>query len=108
MPGSRKLFTPISLGAIELGHRVVMAPLTRMRSTIPGDIPNDLMFEYYTQRASNGGLILTEATAISITGRGYLGAPGIYTDAQVAGWRRIIEAVHAKGVDIKAAPLCYK
>ena len=100
MPESRKLFTPISLGAIELGHRVVMAPLTRMRSTIPGDVPNELMLEYYTQRASDGGLIVTEATAISITGRGYLGAPGIYTDAQVAGWRRITEAAHAKGSKI--------
>jgi N-ethylmaleimide reductase len=100
MPESRKLFTHISVGAIELGHRVVMAPLTRMRSTLPGDVPNDLMLEYYTQRASDGGLIITEATAISITGRGYLGAPGIYTDAQVAGWRRITEAVHAKGAKI--------
>jgi N-ethylmaleimide reductase len=58
------------------------------------------MFEYYTQRASDGGLILTEATAISITGRGYLGAPGIYTGTQVAGWRRITEAVHTKGSEI--------
>lgn len=97
---SRKLFTPISVGAIELGHRVVMAPLTRMRSTIPGDVPNDLMLEYYTQRASDGGLIVTEAAAISITGRGYLGAPGIYSNAQVEGWRRITEAVHAKGAKI--------
>ncbi len=92
-----KLFSPIQLGAIPLAHRVVMAPLTRMRSDQPGDIPNDLMAEYYGQRASDGGLIISEATTLSVTGRGYLGAPGIYTDEQVAGWRKITETVHAKG-----------
>jgi N-ethylmaleimide reductase len=91
------LFTPIQLGAVPLGHRVVMAPLTRQRSDQPGDIPNALMLEYYTQRASEGGLIITEATTIAVTGRGYLGAPGIYSDAQVAGWKKIVDAVHAKG-----------
>lgn len=80
-----------------LSHRVVMAPLTRMRSNQPGDIPGDLMVEYYTQRVSEGGLIITEATTVDITGRGYLGAPGIYSDAQVTGWKRITDAVHAKG-----------
>jgi N-ethylmaleimide reductase len=97
MPSKRKLFTAISLGAIELSHRVVMAPLTRLRADVPGDVPNNLMLEYYAQRASRGGLIITEATAISITGRGYLGAPGIYTSEQAAGWRRITDAVHEKG-----------
>ncbi len=97
MTETRKLFTPITIGSIELSHRVVMAPLTRMRADVPGDVPNALMLEYYTQRASQGGLIISEATAISITGRGYLGAPGIYSDAQVAGWRRITDAVHTKG-----------
>jgi len=92
-----KLFEPVKLGSIQLDHRVVMAPLTRLRSETPGDIPGDLMLEYYTQRASKGGLILSEATAISVTARGYLGAPGIYSDAQVAGWRRITDAVHARG-----------
>ena len=91
------LFSPISLGEIDLGHRVVMAPLTRLRSTVPGDIPNEMNLEYYTQRASLGGLIITEATAIGIPARGYYGAPGIYTDDQVAGWKRIVDAVHAKG-----------
>ena len=71
----RKLFSPVQIGPITLGHRVVMAPLTRSRSQQPGDIPNDLMREYYTQRASEGGFIVTEATNISITGRGWLGAP---------------------------------
>jgi N-ethylmaleimide reductase len=97
MQADRRLFSPVALGAIKLKHRVVMAPLTRLRSDVPGDAPNDLMLEYYTQRASEGGLIITEATAISVTGRGYFGAPGIYSDQQVAGWRRITDAVHAKG-----------
>ncbi len=63
-----KLFTPVRLGALGLSHRVVMAPLTRSRSEQPGDIPGDLMVEYYTQRASEGGLIISEATSISISG----------------------------------------
>ena len=93
----RKLFSPVQIGPLALAHRVVMAPLTRLRSGQPGDVPGDLMVEYYTQRASAGGFVVTEATTVSITGRGYLGAPGIYSDAQVAGWRRVTEAVHAKG-----------
>ena len=82
---------------MDLKHRVVMAPLTRSRSVQPGDIPGDLMREYYTQRASDGGLIISEATTISITARGWYGAPGMYSDAQVAGWKKIVDAVHAKG-----------
>jgi N-ethylmaleimide reductase len=93
----RKLFSPVQIGPITLGHRVVMAPLTRSRSQQPGDIPNDLMREYYTQRASEGGFIVTEATNISITGRGWLGAPGMYSDQQVEGWKKITAAVRAKG-----------
>ena len=91
------LFEPVQIGAVALKHRVVMAPLTRSRSDQPGDIPGDLMLEYYTQRASDGGLIISEATTISISGRGWYGAPGIYSDEQVAGWKRITDAVHAKG-----------
>src|SRR6266481_2302032 len=91
-----KLFTPTQVGPYRLSHRVVMAPLTRMRSD-PGDIPSDLMVKYYTQRASDGGLIVSEATPVSIRGNGYAGAPGIYSDTQIAGWRRITDAVHAKG-----------
>ena len=94
-----KLFSPIAVGPITLGHRVVMAPLTRMRSS-PGDLPNALMLDYYVQRASKGGLIITEATPISRTGYGYAGAPGIYSDTQVPGWRAIVDAVHAKGAKI--------
>ncbi|HEY4313247.1 MAG TPA: alkene reductase [Pirellulales bacterium] len=92
-----KLFTPIQVGPYTLLHRVVMAPLTRSRSQQPGDIPSELMLEYYRQRASNGGLIISEATAISRTARGWYGAPGLYSDEQVAGWTRITDAVHAKG-----------
>ncbi|WP_426423509.1 alkene reductase [Bradyrhizobium genosp. A] len=91
-----KLFTPTTVGRYRLSHRVVMAPLTRMRSD-PGDVPSELMVEYYTQRASDGGLIISEATPVSIRGNGYAGAPGIYSDTQIAGWRRITDAVHARG-----------
>ena len=90
------LFSPAEIGPYKFSHRVVMAPLTRMRSN-PGDIPSDLMVEYYTQRASDGGLIVSEATPVSIRGNGYAGAPGIYSDGQIAGWRRVTDAVHAKG-----------
>jgi N-ethylmaleimide reductase len=91
------LFTSVQIGPITLKHRVVMAPLTRSRSQQPGDIPGDLMLKYYTQRASDGGLIISEATPISITARGWLGAPGLYSDEQVEGWKRITAAVHSKG-----------
>ena len=94
---TQKLFTPVNLGAIQLGHRVVMAPLTRSRATLPGNVPNDLMAKYYGQRASSGGLIIGEATNISVSSRGWLGAPGLFTDEQVAGWRKVIDAVRAKG-----------
>jgi N-ethylmaleimide reductase len=91
-----KLFTPVSIGNLKLTHRVVMAPLTRSRADLPGDVPNDLMVEYYTQRASAGGLIIGEATTISTGARGWLGAPGLYSDKQVDGWKKITAAVHAK------------
>jgi N-ethylmaleimide reductase len=92
-----KLFTPVQVGPLLLSHRVVMAPLTRMRSEQPSDVPSDLMAEYYAQRASNSGLIISEATPVALTGRGYLGAPGIYSEAHIAGWKKITNAVHAKG-----------
>jgi NADH:flavin oxidoreductase / NADH oxidase family len=91
------LFTPVQIGAITLKHRVVMPPLSRLRAQWPSGVPSDLNLEYYSQRASDGGLIFTDATAISATGRGYRGAPGIYSDEQVAGWKRVTDAVHAKG-----------
>ena len=88
------LFDPIQIGDIALANRVVMAPLTRNRA--PGQLPNDLMRLYYTQRAS-AGLIVTEATQVSAQGQGYLDTPGIYSAEQVAGWRKITDAVHAAG-----------
>lgn len=97
MVHSANLFEPIEVGAIQLAHRVVMAPLTRLRSEQPGDVPGPLMTEYYGQRASDGGLIITESSEITPAASAYEGAPGIYTDAQVAGWRRVVDAVHARG-----------
>jgi N-ethylmaleimide reductase len=96
-PTKSALFTPLRLGAIQLKHRVVMAPLTRSRSIQPNSVPGDLMREYYSQRASDGGLVISEATNISVTSRGWLGAPGMYTQEQLLGWRRITDAVHARG-----------
>ena len=87
-----KLFSPFILGTITLRHRVVMAPLTRLRSDQPEDIPGDLMAEYHAQRASPGGLIVTESTEITAEASAYEGAPGIYTEAQMAGWRKITDA----------------
>lgn len=89
------LFSPLQLGPLDLPNRIFMAPLTRCRSS-EGNVPNDLNFEYYSQRAS-AGLIISEATSVSSRGYGYPNTPGIHTEAQVAGWRRITEAVHAKG-----------
>src|SRR5579872_5427426 len=91
-----RLFTPTQVGPIELKHRVVMGPLTRSRSVQPGNIPGDLMLEYYSQRASDGGLIVSEATSISVAGGGWFAAPGLYSEEQVAGWKRITDAVHQK------------
>jgi N-ethylmaleimide reductase len=91
------LFTPVRFGPMQLKHRVVMAPLTRSRSIQPDAIPSDLMAQYYAQRASDGGLIIGEATNISVASRGWLGAPGLYSAEQVEGWRKIVNGVHAKG-----------
>jgi N-ethylmaleimide reductase len=91
------LMQPITLGALELKHRVLMAPLTRSRATWPGLIPNELMAVYYEQRASEGGLIIGEATNISTTGTGWYGSPGLYTDEQMEGWNKILRKVHSKG-----------
>ncbi|HUQ14221.1 MAG TPA: alkene reductase [Novosphingobium sp.] len=90
-----KLFEPLGLGAIEAPNRIVMAPLTRGRSD-PGSVPNAMMAEYYRQRAG-AGLILSEATGISVEGLGWPAAPGIWNAAQVEGWKPVTEAVHAAG-----------
>ena len=91
-----RLFDPLPIGAITLPSRIVMAPMTRSRSTQPGDVPNALMGAYYAQRAT-AGLIVSEATQISPQGKGYSFTPGIHTDAQVAGWRQVTDAVHTAG-----------
>jgi N-ethylmaleimide reductase len=90
------LFTPGHLGDISISNRVIMAPLTRMRSKQPGNIPHELNAEYYAQRAS-AGLIIAEATQIMPEGTGYPATPGIHDAAQVVGWKKVTEAVHAKG-----------
>ena len=92
----RMLFSPVSLGAIDLLHRIVHAPTTRLRAS-PDETPSPMMVDYYRQRASPGGLIVTESAHPSHDSRGYHGAPGIYTDVHVAGWRRVTDGVHAKG-----------
>ena len=89
------LFSPIALGDLELANRVVMAPLTRMRSG-PAGVPGDLVVDHYAQRASIG-LIITEGTYPTHEGQGFVGQPGIVTDEQVEGWRRVADAVHARG-----------
>jgi len=89
------LFDPIRIGDLDLANRVVMAPLTRNRAA-PGEVPSDLAVEYYRQRAS-AGLIITEASQVSPEGQGYIDTPGIYNARQVAGWRRVTDAVHAEG-----------
>ncbi|MEY2857358.1 MAG: hypothetical protein RLZZ74_1670 [Cyanobacteriota bacterium] len=89
------LLNPFQLKDLTLNNRVVMAPLTRGRAGAE-KIPNALMAEYYSQRA-NAGLIITEATAISQQGYGWVNAPGIYTEEQTAAWKPIVEAVHAQG-----------
>ena len=97
MKRTRALFSSVEFGPLKLKHRVVMAPLTRSRSVQPDSVPGELMKEYYEQRASDGGFIITEATNISLTSRGWLGSPGLYSDQQVDGWKKIVSAVRAKG-----------
>jgi N-ethylmaleimide reductase len=89
------LFSPVTLGDLELANRVVMAPLTRMRAGASG-VPNDLVVEHYEQRAGIG-LIITEGTYPNHESQAFVGQPGIVTDEQVEGWRRVAEAVHARG-----------
>ncbi len=91
------LFEPVKIGDLELANRVVMAPLTRARGTgADNRVPNSLMATYYSQRA-DAGLIISEATAVTPMGVGYARTPGIWSDEQVEGWKKITSAVHAKG-----------
>jgi N-ethylmaleimide reductase len=90
------LFSPLALGAARLQHRVVMAPLTRMRAGA-GHAPTALNAQYYAQRATPGGLLIAEASPVSWQGHGHPRVPGIHTAEQVAGWRGVTDAVHARG-----------
>lgn len=96
--GTLKLMTPVRLGPYILRNRIVMAPLTRMRSG-PGNVPRALNAEYYAQRAS-AGLIISEATPVSPFGHGYYDTPGIHTREQVEGWKQVVCAVHERGARI--------
>lgn len=89
------VWSPIKVGSLQLPHRLAMAPMTRSRAK-PDGTPGDLAATYYAQRASMG-LLITEGTQPSEDGQGYLATPGIYTDAHVAGWRKVSDAVHAGG-----------
>ena len=89
------LFDPIDLGSLKLANRIIMAPLTRARAGVER-IPNDLMAKYYAQRAT-AGLIISEATSVTPMGVGYADTPGIWSQEQVNGWKKITDAVHAKG-----------
>jgi N-ethylmaleimide reductase len=92
-----KLFSPLTVGPYRLNHRVVMAPLTRMRALEATVSARTLNVEHYRQRASDGGLIIAEASQISQTGQGYPATPGIHSERQIEGWRDVTDAVHLKG-----------
>ncbi|GAN03425.1 N-ethylmaleimide reductase [Mucor ambiguus] len=93
---SQALFSPIKVGTHTLKHRVVLAPLTRFRATLD-HVPTDLHVEYYKQRASDGGLLITEGTAISRLAGAYPQVPGIYNKEQIEAWKKVTSAVHTKG-----------
>ena len=91
------LFSPLKVGPYQLAHRVAMAPLTRMRAARPSLAPRPLNADYYAQRATPGGLLIAEASPVMATGFGNPGVPGIWSEQQVDGWRKVVDAVHAKG-----------
>ena len=90
------LLDPITIGDLRLPNRILMAPLTRTRATVPGRVPNALMRDHYVQRAS-AGAILSEATSVTPMGVGYPRTPGIWSQEQVEGWRLVTDGVHAAG-----------
>jgi N-ethylmaleimide reductase len=93
---TQPLFEPLKLGPYTLSHRVAMAPLTRMRATMPGNVANAMNARYYGQRASPGGLVIAEASQV-LPGGGSFATPGIHSSAQAEGWRGVVDAIHAKG-----------
>ncbi|MDX1706712.1 alkene reductase [Pseudidiomarina sp.] len=90
------LFQPLQFGTLKLRNRIIMAPLTRSRASQPGDVPNEMNARYYRQRAS-AGFIISEATQISPQGKGYAFTPGIHSQEQIDGWRKVTDAVHEAG-----------
>jgi N-ethylmaleimide reductase len=96
MMNHHALLTPTTLGQHILKNRIVLPPLTRQRAAQPGDVPTELMAQYYQQRAS-AGFMITEGAQIEPRGQGYAWTPGIYSQAQIAGWRKVTDAVHAEG-----------
>ncbi|AMT95869.1 MULTISPECIES: alkene reductase [Psychrobacter] len=90
------LFEPVKMGTQTLKNRIIMAPLTRVRSIEPGDVPTPFAGEYYSQRAG-AGLIIAEATQVSFQAKGYAGAPGLHTQEQIVAWKTVVDNVHAKG-----------
>ncbi|CAJ1940495.1 unnamed protein product [Sphenostylis stenocarpa] len=95
MAANSTLFSPYKMARFNLSHRVVLAPMTRCRAL--NGIPNAALAEYYAQRSTPGGFLISEGTLISPTAPGYAHLPGIYTDEQVEAWRNVVDAVHAKG-----------
>ncbi|GKT52417.1 flavin oxidoreductase hxnT [Colletotrichum spaethianum] len=93
--GTMKLFSPLRLGAMNLEHRVIMSPLTRLRC--PGSVPTPVVTEYYTQRATRGGLLITEGMHPSLMAGGFHGVPGMFAPEHVRAWKKVTDAVHAKG-----------
>jgi N-ethylmaleimide reductase len=94
------LFSPYQLGGLELANRMVLSPMTRSRA-LDGNVPNPLAATYYAQRAS-AGLLITEASQVSPQGVGYIRTPGMHSQAQVAGWKQVTDAVHQAGGKIFA------
>ncbi len=96
MSQTPNLFTPVQMGALSLPNRFAMAPMTRSRANNDGNVPTESVITYYVQRAS-AGLIITEGSQVSPQGVGYISTPGIYSEEQVAGWKKVTDAVHAAG-----------
>ncbi|KAI6682035.1 hypothetical protein NL676_035916 [Syzygium grande] len=94
MAGS-DLFTPYRMSKFDLSHRIVLAPMTRCRAL--GGIPRPALAEYYAQRSTAGGFLISEGTMISDTAAGFPHVPGIYSEEQVRAWKKVVDAVHAKG-----------
>ncbi|ODO00630.1 hypothetical protein L198_02951 [Cryptococcus wingfieldii CBS 7118] len=102
MSPQSKLFAPITAGSLQLDHRIVLAPMTRFRAGKEDGVPSADHIKYYEQRASKGGLLISEGTFVSKEAGGYLSVPGLWTKEQIEGWKLVTAAVHAKGGKIAA------